>query len=142
MMPAWLQWQSISHQYGQGSCTEAWAVESQRLENCQRRSTALPERVWGTAKGLLASFSGNILSHAKTGSNKFWRKLCSGLLCRGTHFVPLIWGGVQQMPEIALYLTKDEWGMCDYISVYEKNKQEQLTWERTWRKFMWKEKIG
>lgn len=84
---------------------------------------------------------GNILSHAKTSSNKFWRKLSSGLLCRETYFMPLmgLWGGVQQTPEIALYLAKDEWQMRDFTSVWEKNKQQQLTWERTCRKFLWKE---
>lgn len=38
-----------------------------------------------------------------------------------------LWGGVQQTPEIALYLAKDEWQMRDFTSVWEKNKQQQLT---------------
>lgn len=35
-----------------------------------------------------------------------------------------LWVGVQKKPEIAVYLTEDEWGMRDYIFVYEKNKQK------------------
>lgn len=53
-----------------------------------------------------------------------------------------LWVGVQKKPEIAVYLTEDEWGMRDYIFVYEKNKQKfilYLTWQRTWRKFIWRE---
>lgn len=62
----------------------------------------LNQRGWKTGKGIAllsqrgcgarqkASWhrsQGNILAHARTGSNKFWRKLCSGLLCRGTYFM-------------------------------------------------------
>lgn len=33
-----------------------------------------------------------------------------------------LWVGVQQTPETAVYLMKDEREMGDHISVYEKNK--------------------
>lgn len=59
-----------------GLFTEAWAVESQRLEKCQRRSTALPESMWGTATNSWHCSQGSTLSYSKTTSNKFYA-LCS-----------------------------------------------------------------
>lgn len=58
--PAWPCSDNPSHINEFGFWTEDWAVESERLENWPRPSTALPKRVWGTAKGLLALFSRRI----------------------------------------------------------------------------------
>lgn len=102
---------------------------NQGLENWQRQNTALPKRVWGTAKGLLASFSGAYFGSCKGWLQQVLKEAMLRPSLQGNVFYdmrPLMgrWVGVQKTPEIAVHPTEDEWGMRDYISVYEKNKRK------------------